>query len=62
VAQPRVVEQCREKIPPKNILVVNAVPRSVWTALPDGHVDFLINASANESGLALPKSAAAGAS
>jgi hypothetical protein len=46
---------------PENSLVVNALPRLVWTALPDGHVDFLTNASANAPGLALPEPAAVGA-
>ena len=52
------VEPCREKITPENSLVVDAQPRLVWTALPDGHVDFLTNASGNTPGLALPKPAA----
>jgi hypothetical protein len=61
VAHPRVVEPFRKKITPENSVVVNALPRLVWTALPDGHVDFLTNASANTPGLALPKPAAVGA-
>jgi hypothetical protein len=55
------VEHCREKITPENSLVVDALPGLAWTALPDGHVDFLTNASANTPGLALPKPAAVGA-
>ena len=61
VVDPRVVEQCQEKIPPKNSLVVNALTGLVWTALPERHVDFLTNANANTPGLALPKPVAAGA-
>jgi len=60
VAQPCVVEHCREKITLENSLVVDALPGLVWTALSDGHVDFLTNASANTPGLALPKPAAVG--
>jgi hypothetical protein len=56
-----VVEPCREKITPENSLVANALPRLVGTALADGRVDFLTNASANTPGLALPKPAAVGA-
>ena len=41
--------------------VVDALPGLVWTALPDGHVDFLTNAGANTPGLALRKPAAVGA-
>jgi len=54
------VEHCREKITLENSLVVDALPGLVWTALSDGHVDFLTNASANTPGLALPKPAAVG--
>jgi hypothetical protein len=60
VAHPRVVEPCRVKITQEHSLVVNALPGLVWTAFPDGRVDFLANASANTHGLALPKPAAVG--
>jgi len=61
VAHARLAEHCREKINPENSLVVDALPGLVWTALPDGHVDFLTNASANTPGLVLRKPAAVGA-
>ena len=61
MAQRGVVEHRREKITPENSLVVNALPLLVSTALPDGHVDFLTNASANALGLVLPKPTAVGA-
>ena len=60
VAHSRVVEHCREKINPEISLVAKALPGLVWTALPDGHVDFLTNASANTPGVALPKPATVG--
>jgi CheY-like chemotaxis protein len=52
------VEQCREKITREESLVVNALSGLGWMALPDRHVDFLPDASANTPGLALPKAAA----
>jgi CheY-like chemotaxis protein len=58
MAHPRQVECCREEIPPQNSLVVNVLPGLLWTAPPDGHVDFPTNASANTPGVALPKLAA----
>jgi hypothetical protein len=61
MAHPRNVEPCREKITQENSLAVNALPGLVRTTLPDGHVDFLTNASANTPGLALPKPATVGA-
>jgi len=45
---------CREKIGPEISPVANSLPGLVWTALPDGHVDFPTNASANTPGVALP--------
>jgi len=60
VAHARLAEHCREKINPENSLVVDALPGLVWTALPDGHVDFLTSASANIQGSALPTPAAIG--
>ena len=60
VAHSRVVEHCREKINPEISLVAKVLPGLVWTALPDGHVDFLTNASANAPGVALPKPATVG--
>jgi FixJ family two-component response regulator len=38
--------------------VVNVLPGLLWTARPDGHVDFLTNASANTPNVALSKPAA----
>jgi len=52
------VEHCGEEITPENSLVNSALAGLEWTALPDGHVDFLTNASANTPGLASPKLAA----
>ena len=46
MAHRRLVKHCREKITWENTLVMNALPGLVWTALPDGRVDFLTNASA----------------
>jgi hypothetical protein len=61
VAHPRRVEPCREKITQENSLVINALPGLVRTAFPDGHVDFLTNASASTPGFALPKPTTVGA-
>jgi CheY-like chemotaxis protein len=58
VAHACVVEHCREKITPENSLVVNVLPGLLWTARPDGHADFLTNASANTPDVALSKPAA----
>jgi len=54
------VEHCREKISPEDSLVENALPGLVWTALPDGRVDFLTNASANTPGLAFAEACGCG--
>jgi hypothetical protein len=40
--------------------VINALPRLVWSALPDGHIDFL-NQGREYTVLLLPKPLAAGA-
>jgi CheY-like chemotaxis protein len=58
VAQACVVEYCREKTTPENSLVVNGLPELVWTARPEGRVNFLSSASANTPDFALPKPAA----
>ncbi len=60
VAHPRVVEPCRKKITPENSLVVNALPRLVWTALPDGHVDFLTNRECEYTGFGVAEACGCG--
>jgi hypothetical protein len=41
--------------------VINALPRLAWTALPDGHIDFLNQGRCEYTVLLLPKPVAAGA-
>lgn len=61
VGHPRVVEHFREKIPPENSLVVNALRGLVWAALPDQHIDSLNQPGANKRVLPLPKLVIVGA-